>query len=51
MLLMMVQGCCETRAGVKPRNLIVSSGLVRVIMKSATFRAIRNHRTFKLTAR
>jgi hypothetical protein len=50
MLLMMVQGCCESNAGVKPRKKIVS-GLNRVIMKITTFRAIKNHRTFKLTAR
>jgi hypothetical protein len=51
MLLMMVQGCRENNTGVKPRNSIVSSGLSRVIMKITTFRAIKNHRTFKLTAR
>ncbi|MCJ7791166.1 MAG: hypothetical protein MUP49_01940 [Dehalococcoidia bacterium] len=50
-LLMMVQGCCESNAGVKPRKLITASGLSRVITKIKTFRAIKNHRTFKLTAR
>jgi hypothetical protein len=51
MLVMMVQGCCESSAGVKPRRLITASGLSKVSMKIKTFRAIKNHRTFKLTAR
>jgi len=51
MLLIMVQGCCDSSAGVKPRELITDTGLARVIMKITTFRAIKNHRTFKLTAR
>jgi len=51
MLLMMVQGCCESSAGVRPRKPIVSPGLIRVIMKITTFRAIKNQRAFKSTAR
>jgi len=51
MLLMMVHGCFESNAGVKPRKLITVSGLSKVIMKIRTFRAIKNQRTFKLTAR
>jgi hypothetical protein len=51
MLVMLVQGCCESSAGVKPRRLITASGLSKVSMKIKTFRAIKNHRTFKLTAR
>ena len=51
MLLMMVQGCCESSAGVNPRELITDDGLIRVITRITTFRAIRNHRAFKLTAR
>jgi len=51
MLLMMVQGCCESNAGVRPRKLITVSGLIQVIMKITTFRAIKNQRTFKLTVR
>jgi len=51
MLLMMVQGCWGSSAGVKPRELITDTGLIRVITKSMTFRAIKNHRAFKLTAR
>jgi hypothetical protein len=50
MLLMMVQGCWGSSAGVNPRNKIIS-GLANVIMKIMTFRAIKNHRTLKLTAR
>jgi hypothetical protein len=50
-LLMMVQGCCESSAGVKPRKLITASGLSRVITKIKTFKAIKNHRGFRLTAR
>jgi hypothetical protein len=50
MLLMMVQGCCKSRAGVKPRKDI-APGLSKVIMKITTFRAIKNHRTFRLTVR
>ena len=51
MLLMMVQGCFESNAGVKPRKLIADSGLNKVITKIKTFRAIKNHRAFKLTVR
>ncbi len=51
MAVMMVQGCWESNAGVKPRKLITDSGLSRVITKIKTFRAIKNHRAFKLTAR
>jgi hypothetical protein len=51
MLLMMVHGCCESNAGVKPRRLITASGLSKVNTKIRTFRAIKNHRTFRLTAR
>ena len=51
MLVMIVQGCFESSAGVKPKELITASGLSRVIKKIKTFRAIRNHRTFRLTAR
>ena len=50
MLLMMVQGFCKSRAGVKPRKEI-APGLSKVTMKSKTFRAIKNHRTFRLAAR
>ena len=50
MLLMIVHGCCERSAGVNPRKRIIS-GLRNVIMEVTTFRAIRNHRIFKLTAR
>ena len=50
-LLMMVHGCCESNAGVKPRRLITASGLSKVNTKIKTFRAIRNHRAFKLAAR
>lgn len=51
MLVIMVHGCCDNSAGVKPRKLITASGLNRVITKIKTFRAIKNHRTFKLTVR
>jgi len=50
MLLIIVQGCCKSRAGVKPRKDI-APGLIKVIMKITTFRAIKNHRTFRLAAR
>ncbi len=51
MLLMMVHGCSESAAGFRPRRLITSCGLTKVIMKIRTFRPIRNHRTFRLTGR
>ena len=51
MLLMMVQGCCESSTGVNPRELITDDGLSRVITKIMTFKAIKNHRAFRLTAR
>jgi len=55
MLLMMVQGCCKSSSGVKPRksttSLMGSPPITNSIMKITTFRAIKNHRTFKLTAR
>ena len=49
-LLMMVQGCCKSSAGVRPRKEI-APGLSKVIMKSKAFRAIKNHRSFRLTGR
>ena len=57
MAVRMVQGCCESNAGVMPRK--ETSGLyaavpvpvISSIMKIATFRAIKNHRAFKLTVR
>ena len=50
MLLMMVQGCCESSAGVKPRKSITAFGITKVIMKISTFRAIKNHRILELAA-
>jgi len=57
MLLMMVQGCCESSAGVKPRKKVsglyaaIPPPVINWITKIATFRAIKNHRAFKLTVR
>jgi hypothetical protein len=48
---MMVHGCCESNAGVKPRRLITASGLSKVNTKIKTFRATKNHRAFRLTGR
>jgi len=56
-LLMMVQGCCESNGGVKPRKEMsglyatIPPPVINSIMKIKTFRAIKNHRAFKLTAR
>ena len=49
MLLMMVQGCCESSAGVKPREAATSAGLSRVITKITAFTVIKNHKAFRLT--
>ncbi len=58
MLLMMVQGCFERSVVFKPRKRTTSLAAVmgypptaNSITKITTFRAIKNHRTFKLTAR
>jgi len=58
MLLMIVQGCCKSSAGVKPKkemtglvDAIIPPPVINSIMKIKTFRAIKNHRAFKLTAR
>jgi hypothetical protein len=51
MLVMTVHGCFESNAGVRPRRLITASGLSKVNTKIKTFRAIKNHRAFKLAAR
>ena len=49
MLLMMVQGCRESSAGVKPREPATSVGLTRVITKITAFTTIKNHRAFRFT--
>lgn len=58
MLLMMVQSCFERSAVFKPRKRTTSLAAVmgypptaNSITKITTFKAIKNHRTFKLTAR
>ena len=50
MLLIMVQGCCKSSAGLRPKKEI-APGLSKVIMKITTFRAIKNHRVFRLAVR
>ena len=50
MLLIMVQGFCKSSAGVKPRKEI-APGRSKVIMKSKTFRVIKNQRIFRLAVR
>jgi hypothetical protein len=56
-LLIMVQGCCDSRVGVKPRKEMselraaMPPPVINSIMKIKTFRDIKNHRTFKLMER
>lgn len=47
MLVIMVHGCCDRRAGVKPRKRSIS-GLNKVAMNASIFRAIKNKTALKV---